>query len=73
MITDKLFEYKNRIGILESSIISLKKSNVTTTDLTFKIQDLKRKLKLIVDQINEKLIQNEKKQESKQESEIIHI
>ena len=60
MITDKLFEYKNRIGILESSIISLKKSNVTTTDLTFKIQDLKRKLKLLVDQINQKLIKNEK-------------
>ena len=47
LLQTKLLQYQKHIFILESSILSLSKNNVTTTDLTFKIVELQKKINII--------------------------
>lgn len=47
LLQTKLLQYQKQIFILESSIHSLSKNNVTTTDLKFKIIELQKKINII--------------------------
>ena len=47
LLQTKLLQYQKHIFILESSILSLSKNNVTTTDLKFKIVELQKKINII--------------------------
>ncbi len=47
LLQTKLLQYQKQIFILESSINSLSKNNVTTTDLKFKIVELQKKINII--------------------------
>ena len=48
---EKIEEYQKIIGILENSIVSLHKSNVTVTDLRFKIRDYHNKINILKENI----------------------
>lgn len=54
MINDvnKILFLNKKISLLESSIISLQKSNVATTDLQLEILKLKKKLDILMKKIN---------------------
>ena len=58
MLVEAILSYQKKITILESSIRSLQRSNVTTVDLTLQVYSIQNKIKELRKTYQKKLTKN---------------